>query len=65
MPIGLLTKDGTVYLLMEEEHNQRRDKLTNFRDTAVENMAYIVEVSGTMSEVDGQRALFVTGFVKN
>jgi len=64
MPIGLLTQDGTLYLLMEEEHNQRRDKETNFRDTAVENMAYIVEVTGTVSEADGQRALFVTGFLK-
>jgi hypothetical protein len=65
MPIGLLTKDGTLYLLMEEEHNLRRDKETNFRDAAIENMAYIVEVAGTVSEVDGQRALFVSGFVKN
>jgi hypothetical protein len=64
MPIGLLTEDGTLFLLMEEEHNQRRDKLTNFRDTAIDNMANIVEISGTLSEVDGQRGLFVTGFVK-
>ena len=63
MPIGLLTEEGKLYLLMEEEHNQRRDKQTNFRDTAVTNMAYIVEVSGTVSEVDGQRGMFVTGFL--
>jgi hypothetical protein len=65
MPIGLLTQDGTLYLLMEEEHNLRRDKQTNFRDTAIENMAYVVEVAGTLSEVDGQRGIFVTGFLKN
>jgi hypothetical protein len=65
MPIGLLSKDGTLYLLIEEEHNQRRDQQTNFRDAAIANMAYIVEVTGTLSEVDGQRAVFVTGFVKN
>ena len=65
MPIGLLTQEGTLYLLMEEEHNLRRDKQTNFRDTAIENMAYVVEVAGTLSEVDGQRAIFVTGFLTN
>ena len=28
-PIGLLTKDGSLYMLMEEEHDPRRDGLTN------------------------------------
>jgi hypothetical protein len=64
MPIGLLTKDGKLYLLMEEEHDQRRDGLTNFRQAAVDNMAYVMEVTGTMSEVEGQRALYVRGFLK-
>jgi len=64
MPIGLLTKEGKLYLLMEEEHNQRRDGMTNFREAAIENMAYVMEITGTLSEVDGQRAIFVTGYVK-
>ena len=63
-PIGLLTKEGKLYLLMEEEHDPRRDGLTNFRQAAIENMAYVMEITGTLSEVDGQRALYVTGFVK-
>jgi hypothetical protein len=63
-PIGLLTKEGKLYLLMEEEHDPRRDGLTNFRQAAIDHMAYVMEVTGTMSEVDGQRALYVTGFVK-
>jgi hypothetical protein len=63
MPIGLLTKEGKLYLLMEEEHDQRRDGLTDFRKAAIDNMAYVMEVSGTLSEVDGQRALYVRGFV--
>jgi hypothetical protein len=63
MPIGLLTKDGKLFLLMEEEHDQRRDGLTDFRKAAIEHMAYVMEVSGTESEVDGQRALYVRGFV--
>ena len=57
-PIGLLTKDGLLYLLMEEEHDQRRDGLTNFRKSAIDNMAYVMEVTGTLSEVEGQRALY-------
>ena len=64
MPIGLLTKDGKIYLLMEEEHDPRRDGLTTFRQAAIDHMAYVMEVSGTLSEVAGQRALFVRGFVK-
>jgi hypothetical protein len=63
-PIGLLTKEGKLYLLMEEEHDPRRDSMTNFREAAIEHMAYIMEVTGTYSEVDGQRAIYVTGFVK-
>ena len=35
-PIGLLTKEGDLYLLMEEEHDARRDGLTNFRQAAIE-----------------------------
>ncbi len=64
MPVGLLQKDGTLYLLIDEEHDQRRDGLTNFRQTAVDNMAYVMEVNGTLSEVSGQKAIFVRGFIK-
>src|SRR5260370_1039338 len=49
-PIGLLTKDGTVYLLMEEEHDPGRDGITNFRQAAIENMAYVMKVNSTFSE---------------
>jgi hypothetical protein len=63
-PIALLTKDGKVYVLIEEEHDPRRDGLTTFRQAAIDNMAYIMEVTGTLSEVQGQRVVFVRGFVK-
>jgi hypothetical protein len=63
-PIGLLTKEGKLYLLMEEEHDPRRDGTTNFRQAAIEHMAYIMEVTGTLSEVDGQRAIYVHGYIK-
>ncbi|WP_152050832.1 hypothetical protein [Tautonia marina] len=62
-PIGLLTKDGSLFILMDEEHNPRRDGLTNFRKAAIENMAYVVTVHGTFSEVAGQKALYVQGYL--
>ncbi|MGE3804272.1 MAG: hypothetical protein AB7K24_06335 [Gemmataceae bacterium] len=63
-PIGLLTKDGEVYLLMDEEHDPRRDGMTDFRKAAIDNMAYVMEVSGTYSEVAGQKAIYVRGYLK-
>ena len=63
-PVGLLTKDGGVYLLIDEEHDPRRDGLTTFRQFAVDNMAHIVKVNGTMTEVDEQKAIYVQGFLK-
>jgi hypothetical protein len=63
-PVGLLAEDGTVYMLIDEEHNPRRDGETEFRKQAVELMATIVTVHGTLTEVEGQRAIFVQGSVK-
>ena len=63
-PVGLLAKDGTVYILMAEEHDQRRDGLTTFRQVAVDNMAYVMEVTGTLSTVEGIKTIHVQGFVK-
>lgn len=63
-PVGVLTKDGAVYTLIDEEHDPRRDGLTTFRQAAVDYMAFIVTVHGTYSEVGGQKAIFVQGYVK-
>ncbi|MFN4259190.1 MAG: hypothetical protein ACK4RK_07815 [Gemmataceae bacterium] len=63
-PVGLLTDDGSVYLLIDEEHDPRRDGLTEFRKKAIEYMAYIVTVNGTLTNVDGMKAIYVQGFVK-
>jgi len=60
-PVGLLTKNGTIYLLIDEEHDPRRDGLTAFRQSAVDHMAHVMTVHGTFSEVEGQRALYVQG----
>lgn len=63
-PIGLLTADGSLFMLMEEEHDPRRDGLTNFRQAAIEHTAHIMEVSGTLAEHAGFKALYVTGYLK-
>lgn len=63
-PIGLLAQDGTMYMLMEEEHDPRRDGLTDFRKAAIEHAAHIMEVSGTESMHGGYRALYVHGYLK-
>jgi hypothetical protein len=63
-PIGLLTQDGSLYMLMEEEHDPRRDGLTEFRKAASEHTAHIMEVSGTETSHGGYKALYVTGFLK-
>jgi len=63
-PIGLLTEDGSMYMLMEEEHDPRRDGLTDFRKAAIEHTAHIMEVSGTVSEHGGYKALYVHGYMK-
>lgn len=63
-PIGLVTDEGKIYTLIAEEHNPRRDGLTTLREKLIEQMAYVIEVEGTLSEVDGQRAIFIQGFLK-
>jgi hypothetical protein len=63
-PMGLLTKEGTVYLLMEEEHNPRRDSMTNLREACIEQMARVMSVTGTATEVGGLKGIFVQGYEK-
>jgi len=63
-PIGLLTKDGTVYMLMEEEHDPRRDGQTTFREEATNHLGHIMEVTGTEASHAGFKAIYVQGYVK-
>jgi hypothetical protein len=63
-PAGLVTADGTIYTLIDEEHNPRRDGLTVLRQALVDHMGHIVKVNGSLSEVEKQRAIFVQGYVK-
>jgi hypothetical protein len=63
-PIGVLLEDGTVYTVIDEEHDPRRDGLTDLRKELIDNMANVVTLNGTLSEVDGQKAIYVQGSVK-
>jgi hypothetical protein len=64
-PVGLLTSDGSLYMLMEEEHDPRRDGQTSdFRKAAVDHAGHIMEVTGTQWSLGGYKALYVRGFVK-
>ena len=63
-PIGLLTKEGNIYMLMEEEHDPRRDGQTEFRKAAGDHFAHVMEVTGTETTVRGIHAIYVQGFVK-
>ena len=63
-PVGLLAKDGTLYMLMDEEHDPRRDGLTDFRSAAIEHAAHIMEVTGTASSHAGFKAIYVQGYLK-
>lgn len=63
-PIGLLAKDGSVYMLMEEEHDPRRDGQTSdFRKAATDHLGHIMEVTGTEASHAGFKAIYVQGYV--
>ncbi|MBM3723975.1 MAG: hypothetical protein FJW40_00920 [Acidobacteria bacterium] len=63
-PIGLLTEDGNLYMLMDEEHDLRRDGQTDFRKAGIEHAAHIMEVTGTLTSHAGMKALYVQGYLK-
>ena len=51
-------------MLMEEEHDPRRDGMGVFRQAAIDHAGHIMEVTGTASSVNGFDALYVRGFLK-
>src|SRR5262249_30900756 len=51
-PIGLLTENGTLYMLMEEEHDLRRDGMGIFRQAAIDHASHVMEVTGTSWSLD-------------
>jgi hypothetical protein len=63
-PIGLLTKAGAIYMLMDEEHDPRRDGQTQLRKAAGDHFAHVMEVTGSETSVHGVHAIYVQGFVQ-
>jgi hypothetical protein len=63
-PVGLLAGDGSLYMLMEEEHDPRRDGMGIFRQAAVDHAGHVMEVAGTQFTLNGYNALYVRGFLK-
>lgn len=63
-PIGLVTRDGSLYIVMPEEHDPRRDGGVDARPSASEHMGRIVEVSGTEAMHNGYRGIFVQGLTR-
>jgi hypothetical protein len=63
-PIGLLDKNGMLYMLMPEEHDPRRDGGVDAKASAADHMGHIVEVNGTEASVNGYRAIYVQGLTK-
>jgi len=63
-PIGLLTQDGSLYMLMPEEHDPRRDGGVDAKGSASDHMGHIVTVNGTEASVGGYRAIYVQGLTK-
>jgi len=58
-PVGLLSADGTLYILMPEPHHPRRDGQVSLAKTYAEKMAQTVTVSGMLSTYGGIHTLFV------
>jgi hypothetical protein len=58
-PIGLLTDNGKLYLVIPEEHHPRRDGEVSLKERFAELMAKRVRVSGTVTSDGGYRVIFV------
>ena len=63
-PVGLLTREGTLYMLIPEEHDPRRDGGVDMRPSAADHMGHIMEVNGTEASHGGFRAIYVVGLKK-
>ena len=58
-PAGLLTTDGTLYILMPEPHHPRRDGKASLAKYLSEHMAQTMTLSGMASNHGGIHTLFI------
>lgn len=58
-PFGILDRGKHLVLIMPEEHHPRRDGQVSLRETFAELVGKTVTVSGMLSRLEGNDALFV------
>lgn len=60
-PIGIVDKDGTLYIIMAEQHDPRRRGEVDIKRTFMPLLATTVTVSGMEADYQGVKALYVHG----
>ena len=58
-PVGILTDEGKLYMVIAEEHHSRRDGEVSLKERFIDLMAKRVQVSGMVTEYKNYRAIFV------
>ncbi len=58
-PVGIVTKENKVYMLVAEQHHPRRDGQLGFAKEYAGKMATTITVSGMLSEYGGIPTIFV------
>jgi len=59
-PVGIVTADNTLYILMPEQHHPRRDGKATLAKEFAAKMGETVTVAGMASEHGGIHTLFIT-----
>jgi hypothetical protein len=58
-PFGIVDANNKLYMLFAEEHHPRRDGKVSLRETFASLMAKTVTVTGMLSEINGNTAIFI------
>lgn len=58
-PVGVLTQEGKVYMIIAEQHHPRRDGQVNLAQIFSKKMAETVTLTGMLSHQGGMDTLFI------
>ena len=58
-PVGLVTKENKVYMLVAEQHHPRRDGQLSFAKEYAEKMGTTITISGMLSKYGGIPTVYV------
>ncbi len=58
-PVGIVTKENKVYMLVAEQHHPRRDGQLSFAKQYAEKMGTNITINGMLSEFGGIPTIFV------